>query len=146
MTTVLRGQRHRPAVAGLPGRARPGRGRHHRCALGALPHDLPGLLEVDLGGCGLTAISCHAGNGIARLRFARPADVPAWLAQAPLASLAAAARAGGGYLVAESAPLDLPGRGPAALDARLGARPPAVPGHPQAWDPGGILNRGRAGL
>jgi glycolate oxidase FAD binding subunit len=114
--------------------------------LGALPHDLPGLLEVDLAGCGLTAISCHAGNGIARLRFARPTELPAWLAQPPLVSLAAAAHACGGYLVAESAPLDLPGRD------RLPWTPGSAPVHPlfqgirQAWDPGGILNRGRAGL
>jgi FAD/FMN-containing dehydrogenase len=114
--------------------------------LGALPHDLPELLEVDLGACGLTSLSCHAGNGLARLRFTRPADVDAWLAQAPLLSLAASARARGGYLVAESATLDLSGR------ERLPWTPGAAPVHPlfrgirQAWDPGGVINRGRAGL
>ena len=114
--------------------------------LGARPHDLPALLEGDLAGCGLTAIACHAGNGIARLRFARPVDVTAWLALPPLVALAAAARARGGYLVAESAPLDLPARD------RLPWTPGAAPVHPlfqglrQAWDPGGLLNRGRGGL
>jgi glycolate oxidase FAD binding subunit len=145
MTTVIEGSATDRLWQGF--RDAPGRAAGDiTLRLGALPHDLPGLLEVDLGGCGLTAISCHAGNGIARLRFARPADVPAWLAQAPLVSLAAAARAGGGYLVAESAPLDLPGRD------RLPWTPGSAPVHPlfqgirQAWDPGGILNRGRAGL
>ena len=115
--------------------------------LGALPHDLPGLLEgVDLGDCGLTAVSCHAGNGVARLRFARPTDVTAWLAQPPLVALEAAARARGGYLVAEVGPAGSAGRASAALDAGAGADPPAVPGVRQSWDPGGILNRGRAGL
>ena len=117
--------------------------------LGALPHDLPGLLEgVDLSPCGLTAVSCHAGNGIARLRFTRPGDVQAWLAQPSLVALQAAARAAGGYLVAESAPLDLPGR--PALPWTAGPAPAGI--HPlflgirQSWDPGAIINRGRAGL
>jgi glycolate oxidase FAD binding subunit len=115
--------------------------------LGALPHDLPGLLEgVDLGDCGLTAVSCHAGNGVARLRFARPTDVTAWLARPALVALESAARARGGYLVAEAAPLDLPGR------ASLPWTPATAPIHPlfrrlhQSWDPRDILNRGRAGL
>ena len=122
-----RGQRRRAVVAGAFGTPRRGRRATSRCAWAPCPTICPALLEgVDLGDCGLTAVSCHAGNGVARLRFARPTDVTAWLARPPLVALASAARARGGYLVAEVGPAgSVRSRGP-ALDAGDGADPPAV--------------------
>ena len=90
---------------------------------------------------GATGVSCHAGNGIARLRFPRPLDTAAWAAQ--LAGLGEAARARGGYLVAESAPLGLPGRETLPWGTTANPLSRRIK---EAWDPSHILNPGRAPL
>jgi glycolate oxidase FAD binding subunit len=117
--------------------------------IGARPHDLPGLLEMVDPALGVAAVGCHAGNGIARLRFRRPARASELAAR--LEELGRQARESHGYLVAESAPLDLPER------ELLPWRHPAVAGGAevaaalarklkQAWDPQGLLNPGRTAL
>jgi glycolate oxidase FAD binding subunit len=113
--------------------------------MGARPHDLPALLEMVDPALGVAAVTCHAGSGIARLRFRRPAAAPDLGGR--LEELGRQARETQGYLVAESAPLDLPEReqlpwGPGETGA-TGALARRIK---QAWDPRSLLNPGRVTL
>jgi glycolate oxidase FAD binding subunit len=110
--------------------------------VGARPHALSAMLGAfDAAAEGAVAITCHAGTGIARLAFHPGVDaldlgpcIAAWNAQAA---------AHQGYVVTESAPLDLSDREGlpwGGLSHGLGKQ------LKQAWDPHGILNPGRAVL
>jgi glycolate oxidase FAD binding subunit len=110
--------------------------------VGSRPHELSRLLGAfDLAAEGAVAITCHAGNGIARLAFHPGVDA---LDLAPcIAAWHAQAAAHQGYVVAESAPLDLSDR----EGLSWGAAPHTLGKQiKQAWDPHGILNPGRAVL
>ncbi len=110
--------------------------------VGARPHDLPGLLErLDPAAAGTTAIFCHAGTGLARLRLPRSPGLGDLTTR--LAEWAATAAAVQGYAVVESAPLGIAGRE---------TLPWGTVGHSlgrsikDAWDPTAILNPGRLAL
>ena len=107
--------------------------------VGARPHDLPGLIErFDTATAGVTAVFCHAGTGVARLRLARTLEVGELTAR--LLAFAERAAAVQGYAVVESAPLGIAGR----ETLRWGSA-----GHllgksiKDSWDPTAILNPGR---
>jgi glycolate oxidase FAD binding subunit len=110
--------------------------------VGARPHDLPGLLErLDPGAAGTTAIACHAGTGIARLRLPRSPGLGDLTTR--LADWAGRAAAVQGYALVESAPLGITGRE---------SLPWGTVGHSlgrsikDAWDRTAILNPGRLAL
>jgi glycolate oxidase FAD binding subunit len=105
------------------------------------PHDLPGLLaSFDLPR-GVSAVFCHGGNGIARLRLDR-GDGLAEL-NARLAEWDDKARARQGYVVVESAPLGIAGRDTLPWGASSHTLGRSIK---EAWDPNAILNPGRLRL
>jgi glycolate oxidase FAD binding subunit len=110
--------------------------------VGARPHDLPALLgRLDLNAAGSSAVFCHAGTGIARVRL--PRDPGLGELNARLADWGRQAAAVQGYSVVESAPLGIAGRE---------TLPWGTMGHSlgrsikEAWDPTAILNPGRSSL
>jgi glycolate oxidase FAD binding subunit len=105
------------------------------------PHDLPALLDSFGLQAGVTAVFCHGGNGIARLRLDRGAG-PGELS-ARLAEWDGKARARQGYVVVESAPLGIAGRDTLPWGASSHSLGRSIK---EAWDPNAILNPGRLRL
>jgi glycolate oxidase FAD binding subunit len=110
--------------------------------VGARPHDLSGLLgSFGIADEGAVGIQCHVGNGIARITFHPGVDA---LDLAPrLQQWHAQAAALQGYVVAESAPLDLENRETLPWGA---AATPIGQHIKRAWDPHELLNPGRSVL
>jgi glycolate oxidase FAD binding subunit len=110
--------------------------------VGARPHDLPALLaRLAPDAAGTTAIFCHAGTGIARLRL--PRDPGLAELNARLAEWGQRAAAVQGYAVVESAPLGIVGRETLPWGTMSHSLGRSIK---DAWDPTAIVNPGRLSL
>jgi glycolate oxidase FAD binding subunit len=108
--------------------------------VGARPHDLKGLLSaIESARFRRTGSIVQAALGIARISLALPVDGASLAIE--LSRWQALARARGGYAVAESAPLDWPGRAGLPFDWPVDHALGAL--IKQSWDPDQILNPGR---
>jgi glycolate oxidase FAD binding subunit len=106
------------------------------------PHDLPGLLDsFDLESSGASAVFCHAGTGIARLRLDRSRGLSELSTR--LGEWDDKARARQGYAIVESAPLGIAGRDSLPWGAVSHSLGRSIK---EAWDPKAILNPGRLRL
>jgi glycolate oxidase FAD binding subunit len=116
------------------------RAREITIRVGGLPDGLPGLLAgLPPFGVERTAAQVQAAVGVARLSFSPPRD--ASVLAAPLDAWQRLARAQKGYVVVESAPVDLSGRG--SLPWGSGREDSLGPLIKRRWDPDHILNPGK---